>query len=156
MCDAPGAGLGDAARGTVQDILAHTGLEATASVLGEAPDEVVIDLSGPDVGILIGRHGETLHALQLLASAIFHRRTGTTARLVIDAEGYRERRADALRQRAREVADRVRSTGREAVMQSLRADERRIVHMELAEDPDVYTYSEGEGDDRALIVSPRG
>jgi spoIIIJ-associated protein len=146
---------GDEAAVIVQEILGKMGLSALATVADETEDQVTIDMAGNDIGILIGRHGETLQALQLIVGGIFHRRTGSSARILVDAEGYRERRAEQLRQRARHIADQVRESGREAVLDSLTAYERRIVHLELADDPDVYTYSEGEGDNRSLVISPK-
>lgn len=147
--------LGEEARAIVQETLTHMGMNALATVADASDEQIVIDMAGKDIGILIGHQGETLAALQFIAAAIFRRRTGSEVRVVLDAEGYRDRRARALTERARQAADNVRATGKEAVLDSLRPYERRIVHMALAEDPDVYTYSEGEGDDRCLIISPR-
>lgn len=146
---------GDEAAVIVQEILGKMGLNALATVSDEDDEQIAIDMAGTDVGILIGRHGETLQALQLIVGGIFHKRTGSSARVLVDAEGYRERRADQLRERARHIADQVRESSREAVLDSLSAYERRIVHLELADDPDVYTYSEGEGDNRSLVISPK-
>lgn len=143
------------ARLIVQDLLDRMGLNVLATVADESEEQIVVDMAGTDVGIVIGHHGDTLSALQLIASVMLHRRTGASARLLLDAEGYRDRRTSALTEQALRVAASVRTTGREAVLESLRAHERRIVHMALADDPDVFTYSEGEGDDRALIISPR-
>lgn len=149
------AGLGEQARRVVQQMVDHMGLAAMATVAEESEEQIVIEMAGADIGILIGRRGDTLQALQVIAAALFHRKTGSEVRLVVDAEGYRSRRADTLTQRALQIANEVRTTGREAVLDSLSASERRVVHLALADDPDVYTYSEGEGRERVLVISPR-
>ncbi len=146
---------GEEARAIVQAILDSMGAAISSEVVEESDEQIVVDMRGEDAGIVIGRQGETLAALQLVASVIFHRRTGLGTRVILDAEGYRERRTAGLKEQALRVAASVKSTGREAVLESLRPFERRIVHLALADDPDVFTYSEGEGDDRALVISPR-
>lgn len=142
-------------RAIVQELLDRMGLEVVAAVADESDEEILIDMTGSDVGIVIGRHGETLSALQLLASVTLRRSTETEARLLLDAEGYRDRRTQALTEQAHRHAASVKASGREALFEGLKAHERRIVHMALAEDPEVFTYSEGEGDDRVLVISPR-
>jgi len=139
----------------LQAIINRMGLRASVVVTEDTSEQVVLNMTGADLAILIGRQGETLNALQLIVGVIANRAAAGRARIVLDAEGYRERRAEALRQRAHEVARQVKETGREALLESLLAFERRVIHLELAEDPDVYTYSEGEGEDRALVISPR-
>lgn len=143
------------ARAIVQAILDSMGAALSCEVVEDADEQIVIDMRGEDAGLVIGRQGEALAALQLIASVIFHRKTGLGTRLILDAEGYRERRTEGLKEQALRVAASVKSSGREAVLESLRPFERRIVHLALADDPDVFTYSEGEGDDRALVISPR-
>ncbi len=143
------------ARAIVQAILDSMGAALSCEVVEDADERIVIDMRGEDAGLVIGRQGEALAALQLIASVIFHRKTGLGTRLILDAEGYRERRTEGLKEQALRVAASVKSSGREAVLESLRPFERRIVHLALADDPDVFTYSEGEGDDRALVISPR-
>lgn len=155
MANAETAGLGEEARRVVQRTVDLMGLAAMATVAEESDDQIIIDMAGADIGILIGRRGETLQALQLIAAAVFHRKTGAEVRLVVDAEGYRDRRTETLTGRALQIANEVRASGKEAVLDSLSAFERRVVHMALADDPDVYTYSEGEGRDRVLVISPR-
>jgi spoIIIJ-associated protein len=139
----------------VQELLDRMGLSVLATVADESDEQIIVDMAGTDVGIVIGHHGETLSAMQLLASVMLHRRAETNARLLLDAEGYRDRRANALTEQAKRHAASVKATGREALFEGLRPHERRIVHMALQDDPDVYTYSEGEGDDRVLVISPR-
>ena len=114
----------------------------------------VFDVDGDDSGLLIGRRGETLRALQFLVSFIASRRLGDRVNLFVDVSGYQERRYETLRSLAQRVARRVASSGREVPLEPMPPNERRIVHMALADDPDVSTISEGMGDGRRVILEP--
>jgi spoIIIJ-associated protein len=121
-----------------------------------AQAEVVASASGPDAGVLIGRHGQMLDALQLLANAIAHARIGEDRRrIVIDAAGYRARRTETLETLARRTAERVSATGRPTMLEPMSAVERRIVHEALKDDPEVETASEGAEPYRCVVVLPR-
>jgi spoIIIJ-associated protein len=121
-----------------------------------AQAEVVASASGPDAGVLIGRHGQMLDALQLLANAIAHARIGEDRRrIVIDAAGYRARRTETLEALARRTAERVSATGRPTMLEPMSAVERRIVHEALKDDPEVETASEGAEPYRCVVVLPR-
>lgn len=134
--------------------LSAADLEVAASVVREEPDGLTVRFTGEDARYLVGRHGHTLDALQLLASfAVGARRGGL--HILCDADDYRARRAETLRSLARELADEVKSTGQEAVLEPLSPLERRIIHTELVDDPGVRTYSEGEEPRRYIIISPR-
>jgi len=114
-----------------------------------------VTLAGEDVAILIGRHGQTLDALQYLVGIIANRDPHARRRVTLDAEGYRERHRQALEKTALDYARAVKDEGKEAVLEPQSARDRRIIHVALAEHPDVYTYSEGEGDERHVVISPR-
>lgn len=114
----------------------------------------VFDIDGDDSGLLIGRRGETLRALQFLVSFIASRRLGDRVNLFIDVAGYQERRYETLRSLAQRVARRVASSGREVPLEPMPPNERRIVHMALADDPDVTTVSEGMGNERRVVIEP--
>ncbi len=116
---------------------------------------VTLDIRGDDLGILIGRRGETLSALQMITNLIVGRRTHEWARLVVDVEGYRLRREETLRNLALRMADRVRYSRTPFTMEAMPPNERRIVHLTLQDNPYVTTESHGEGDDRKVTVSPR-
>lgn len=137
------------------DILGAMNVTATPVVKLIEDDEITIEAQGEDVAILIGRHGQTLDALQYLLSIAANRICGTRWRLILDAEGYRDRYREILENKAREYAAAVKSEGQEAELEPQSARDRRIVHVTLADDPDVYTYSEGEGDNRHVVISPR-
>jgi spoIIIJ-associated protein len=109
---------------------------------------------GEDVGLFIGRHGQTIDAVQHLAQRIVFPEGPAALRVVIDANGYRERRAQALRAEADEAADEALRLGEAVELDPLPSFERRIVHEYLRECGDVETHSEGEEPDRFLVISP--
>lgn len=114
-----------------------------------------VELVGEDAKRFWGRSGKSLDALQFIANNILVRRVRGELRLVLDADGYRERRAEALRARALELAREVKEKNQEAELEPLPPHERRIIHKALADDPDIRTYSEGEEPDRRIIISPK-
>ena len=120
----------------------------------EDVDGPVFDVDGDDSGLLIGRRGETLRALQFLVSFIASRRLGDRVNLFVDVSGYQERRYETLRSLAERNARRVASSGREVTLEPMPPNERRIVHMALADDPDVNTVSDGVGDGRRVVIEP--
>jgi spoIIIJ-associated protein len=112
------------------------------------------NLEGEDVGLFIGRHGQTIDAVQHLAQRIVFPDGPSSVRVVIDANGYRERRAEALRAQADDAADEALSSGRPVELDPLPPFERRIVHEYLRDRGDVETHSEGNEPERFLVVSP--
>ncbi len=141
----------------VQAILDAGSLDATATAVITEPDSVTVNVTGPDASLLIGRHGQVLDALQYLVMLMLGAKTATHAgtRVTLDVEGYRERRADALRRLAENLARQVRETGEEAVLEPLSAFERRIVHTVLMSDDAVETYSEGQDPNRHIVITPK-
>ena len=113
-------------------------------------------MSGSDLGVLIGRHGQMIDALQYLANAIAHRTVGDDRRrIVIDAAGYRTRRSATLETMARRSAEQASATGRPVALEPMSAVERRLVHESLKDDPEVETASEGTEPHRYVVVLPR-
>jgi|SRR5579871_1359486 len=139
----------------MEQICASSGLEAHPIVRSVQKHYMNIELLGDDVRMTWGRVGQALDALQFLSNTILSRRVSSDVRLLLDAEGYRERRADSLRQRALELAEEVKSRNQEAELEPLPAHERRIIHAALADDPDISTYSEGDEPARRVVISPR-
>lgn len=127
-------------------------VQAQAAEIGD--EEVTLDLTGEDIALVIGKHGDTLDALQLLTAIIANRASDTGARVVLDAEDYRGRRERALEATALSHAAKAKETDREVVIRDLKAYERRIIHITLRDDPQAETYSEGEGRQRNLVISP--
>ena len=116
---------------------------------------MTFEIEGQDAGLLIGRRGETLQALQFLVRMVTNRQLGRKAYVVIDIEDYRERRVQMLRRLARRMAGRVGSSGRADSLEPMSPAERRIVHMALAGHPEVRTESEGEGNQRRVVIFPK-
>jgi spoIIIJ-associated protein len=142
-----------AIRSYLQRVTAAIG--ATCSVtIEEREDGLVATLSGPDLGLLIGRHGQTIDALQYLANALARRR-GSETRIVLDAAGYRSRRALALQSMARRTAEQASATGQRVALDPMTAVERRVVHEFLKDDPEVDTVSEGTEPNRFVVVVPK-
>ena len=142
-------------RGSCCACSTRSGVSAEVRV-EERADEVVALVRRPDAGVLIGRHGQMLDAVQLLANAIAHRAVGEDRRrIVIDAAGYRDRRTAALESSRGRRAERVAATGQPSMLDPMSAVERRIVHEALKDDPEVETASEGTEPYRCVVVLPR-
>lgn len=141
------------AREALEKLLDLAGLEATVTARMEG-ERILLDVEGPDSGLVIGKQGTTLEALQFLVNKVVYRDAVGPAPVVVDAEGYRGRRADSLRQLARRLADDARRSGRRIYMAPMSASDRRVVHMAIAEIPGVSTQSEGEGMQRRLVIIP--
>ena len=137
----------------LEEIVDGLGLDASIEV-EEAEGVLTGRLEGEDVGLFIGRHGQTIDAVQHLAQRIVFPEGPSTVRVVIDANGYRERRAEALRGEADDAADEALRSGAPVELDPLPPSERRIVHEYLRERGDVRTHSEGNEPDHYLVVSP--
>jgi spoIIIJ-associated protein len=135
------------------DITEHFGLEADIEY-EERTDHVRYHIEGPDMGVLIGRRGSTLNALQFLIGVINARKKLVDYRVVVDVESYRDRREKQLIDQAKREAAKVVRDGREKVLASMPAAERRVIHLALAEWEDVVTYSEGKDPDRCVVIAP--
>lgn len=114
-----------------------------------------IDIEGDDAGLLIGRRGETLRALQFVVNVIVNKDREDSVRVLLDVEEYRARRQRALSELAERVADKVASTGRSITLESMPPAERRIIHLALADNPRVTTESTGWGTDRRVSINPK-
>ena len=114
----------------------------------------VFEIEGDDSGLLIGSRGETLRALQFIASFIVSRRLGSRTNMFVDVEGYQQRRYNSVANLARRVAQRVAQSGRAISLEPMPPDERRQVHMALADRDDVFTESDGYGDNRRVVIHP--
>ena len=138
----------------LEEIIDGLRLEADIEV-DEADGVLSGRVEGEDVGLFIGRHGQTIDAVQHLAQRIIFPEGPSSVRVVIDANGYRERRAEILRAEADDAAEEALSSGRPVELDPLPPFERRIVHEYLRERGDVDTHSEGNEPERYLIVTPR-
>jgi spoIIIJ-associated protein len=144
---------GERVREMLRRVTAHLGLRASVDV--EEEEETLRGLvSGTELGLLIGKRGQTIDALQFLCSQAAYRGHGERKRVVVDAGGYRERREASLRRQAeRGVADALRY-GRAVELDAMTAQERRAVHVYLRDRPDVETHSEGDDPFRRIVITP--
>ncbi len=116
-------------------------------------DRVRINIVGNDMGLLIGRKGETLNALQYMASLIINRKREDRVRIIIDVEDYRRKREESLEALALRLSEKVKDTKKNIVMRPMSSQERRIVHTALQGDPQISTYSIGEEPNRKLVIT---
>ena len=137
----------------LQHILQYMNIRAAVQVRSTNPLTLNIQGINENLGLLIGRRGETLSALQLLVSLIVGHRTKHRMRIVIDAENYRERREENLRSLALRVAQQVRNYRRSIALEAMPPHERRIVHIALSDSKDISTESIGEGEARRVVIS---
>lgn len=153
----------DLAKETIEGLLRAMGVAAFVSLperSGAGANEgaegaLSFNIDGEDAGLLIGRRGETLAAIQFLVSLILSRRLHGRANISIDVERYRERRAENLRAMANRMAERVAATGRTITLEPMPARDRRLVHIALASHPKVTTESVGEGEARMVTIIPK-
>lgn len=141
----------------VQRILTAVGADVDVTLRSEH-DELaggpVIDINGPDSGLLIGRRGNTLHSLQFIVQSIVRQQYDEDVRVALDVEQYRQRREDSLREMADRVADRVAQTGRSITLEPMAPADRRVIHLYLGEREGIRTESVGYGDARKVQIIP--
>ncbi len=123
----------------------------------EDVDQLNINLKGKDVGLLIGKRGQTLDAIQYLASLVVNKTNEETkddgyTRVILDIDGYRKKREEVLINLAKHLADKAKRTGRKVILEPMNPQERRIIHTALQDHPDVYTYSEGDDPYRNVVI----
>jgi spoIIIJ-associated protein len=130
-------------------------LDLDAEIVVDEDDErIAASVEGEDLGLLIGRRGQTIDAVQLLCYRVAFRGRGDRKRVSVDAAGYRERRRETVERQADRAADRALETGKEIELEPMSATERKIVHDRLAERSGLETFSEGEEPERCVIVAP--
>ena len=146
----------------LDQLLVLMGIEADVSIRdAETPGDglgmakAVLEVEGDDLGVLIGRRGETLGALQYLLNLMVSRQAGEGNYFTVDIEGYRRRRERQLRTLAQRTAEQVKRTKRPVTLEPMPPNERRIIHLTLSEDRYVSTDSVGEGEDRKVSISPK-
>lgn len=151
-------GRADVALDFVIDTLAAMGMDCTVDLLEndpeEPPEEIHLEIEGKDAGRIIGKKGQTLAALQFLANRVVNRPGKLRRRVLVDAEGYRERREDALTEMARRLGQQAVDEGKIITFEPMNPQDRRIVHLALAKFDGVVTKSDGEGDDRRVQIIP--
>ena len=142
------------ARAALEKIVA--GIAASAQIEGRVDaEQIYLTIKGDGSGLLIGRHGQTLDALQYLVGRIVGKQLGDKRMVVVDTEQYRERRRESLERLARHMADKAKATGKAVNLQPMNASDRRIIHLTLKQDRGIETRSEGEGGMKSIRISPR-
>ncbi len=137
----------------LERIVEELGLAASVAV-EEGDEEIHADIEGEDVGLLIGRHGQTIDAIQLLAYQAAFRGRQDRKRVSVDAAGYRRRQGESLRRRADLAAEDAVRHGQAVEMDPMGSTERRVVHEHLRERPEIETYSEGDEPNRYVVIAP--
>lgn len=148
--------VADTAISILQDILKYFNVgEVTIDEYEGDEGELILDITGDDLAVLIGRHGKTLDSLQFLVSAVTVRKMGFRYPVVVDVEGYKSRQRQKLESIARSAANRAAGQNRSIKLRPMTPYERRIVHITLRDDDRVETASEGEGSARHVVVIPQ-
>jgi spoIIIJ-associated protein len=137
----------------LEEIVDALELEATVAV-DESAERIEGRIEGEELGVLIGRRGQTIDAVQLVCYRAAFRGLGDRKRVTVDAAGYRERRRETVEGQADRAAARALETGKEIELEPMTATERKVVHDRLAERSGIETFSEGDEPDRFVVVAP--
>jgi len=154
MTPVPTNGKAEAAKSLVEGLLKHMGVRAQVSVR-TGSDPITLDISGRDLGALIGWRGETLRALQAVTNVMVGKHLAEGERVIVDVERYRQRREHTVREIAMRAARQVKMTGDAITLDAMQPFERRAIHLALEGDPDVTSSSIGEEPERRVVVGPR-
>ncbi|TMC84951.1 MAG: KH domain-containing protein [Chloroflexi bacterium] len=154
VAPAPANGKAELAKNLVEGLLKHMGVRAQVSVRTGA-DPITLDISGRDLGGLIGWRGETLRALQSVTNVMVGKHLAEGERVIVDVERYRQRREHTVREIAMRAARQVKMTGDAITLDAMQPFERRAIHLALEGDPDVTSSSIGEEPERRVVVGPR-
>lgn len=153
------AEVAGAAKDVLDKLLALMGIGAEitpqANETADSPASITLNVNGDDLGILIGRRGLTLSSLQYLVRLMVSHQTKSRVPIIIDIEGYKERRYKNLESYAKQMAEKVKTSRKPFTFEPMSSFERRIIHVALSNDPDVTTESMGEGEDRKVVILPK-
>lgn len=138
----------------IREILVNMGIPAQVEVFKRA-DHIILNITGEDLGRIIGRRGQTLNSLQYLMNLAVNKGRAEKERIIVDVAGYRRKREESLKRLALRSADRVKRYGKKEILYPMSPYERRIVHLALQNNDDIMTYSEGEEPHRRVIISPQ-
>ncbi len=160
LASMPQADVAGAAKNVLEKLLELIGIEGSvtttqAEAVSDDSPSITLNITGADLGILIGRRGLTLASLQYLVRLMVSNQTKSRESILIDIEGYKERRLLALEGLARQMAEQVKIQGKPYAFEPMSSFERRIIHVTLTGDPDVTTESVGIGEGRKVIIMPK-
>ncbi|MBI4619972.1 MAG: protein jag [Desulfobacterales bacterium] len=142
------------AKKTLEDILARLKVDANVNA-EDLGDKILLNINGDGSGLLIGRRGQTLDALQYIVDKIVNRSSGDRKWIIIDTEGYRERRTESLKNLALKLGEKVKRLGKPVYITPLNAHDRRVIHMALQGDAKLITKSKGDGHLRKVVISTK-
>ena len=148
-----GAGLGERAKAVLEGILAHMGIAAPVSV-EETEESILLNIKGDGGGLIIGRRGQNLDAIQYIVNKAANRSIDGRKMIIIDTEAYRKRREESLVTLAEKLGEKVKKTKKAVTVSHMNAHDRRIIHMALQNDESLTTRSRGEGEYRKIVIIP--
>jgi spoIIIJ-associated protein len=137
----------------IKEIMEKSNIDGNIEVI-DSVDSVMINISGPDLGLMIGKRGETLGAVQTIVNIVM-RKAGSNKKAIIDIEGYRKRRTENIVEIAKQAADKAVRIGKPVALKPMNSYDRRIVHIALQENEKILTSSEGEEPDRQIVIMPQ-
>ena len=146
--------LPEVAQDFLVDVFAKMNLDVNVAVKLDEQNNMDIDLSGPSMGVLIGKRGQTLDSLQYLVSLVVNKESDSYVRVKLDTENYRDRRKDTLEKLAKNLAHKVKTTHKKFTLEPMNPYERRIIHSTLQNNKNVETHSEGEEPYRKVVITP--
>lgn len=139
----------------VKELIEHLGVSATAEI-SKVDDTYFVDITSEDSSLLIGKHGANLEALQfILAVRLKSQIADEDFELFVDIDGWRKQKEERLQAMAKNLADKVAESGKDEILYDLKPSERRVIHSALTDHPKVTTLSEGEGENRYLVIKPK-
>jgi spoIIIJ-associated protein len=147
--------VGDKVKVYLEEILTRMGIDGGVKGIKESDSKVYVELESKESsGLLIGKKGKTLEALQFMVNIMINNSTGTEKKIILDIESYRDKREKSLKKMSREVAQKVIKSGRPMILEPMNPFERRLIHLTLQNDKRVMTKSEGQGIYRKIKISP--
>lgn len=149
------AGVGERAQAVLQELLDKMGFLTLVNIEGEEEDTVRLDIKGEDMGRIIGKEGATINALGYLLGVMMGREEGRRIRIIIDAGEYRKRRERKLQGEAQAAAEEVLASGKEVVLPPMSPADRRAIHIAVADNPKVVSFSRGERAERHVVIAPQ-
>jgi len=148
--------VGDKVRDLLNGLLEKMGIDGNIQDIKEGESKVYVELESSSSGLIIGKKGKTLEALQFMINLMINNTTGSDKKIILDIESYREKREKTLRKMSRDLAHKVIRSGKPLVLEPMNPFERRLIHLTLQNDRRVTTKSEGQGIYRKIKISPSG
>ncbi len=145
----------DEAQKFLKKICSMMEIDPNINIVNNSEDNLEINLTGDNLGLLIGRRGDTLDALQFILNLVINKNCEKRIKIILDVENYRSKREETLFKLAKRLSEKAKKTGKKIVLEPMNPHERRIIHMSLQEDHRINTYSEGEEPYRKVVIVPK-